>query len=81
MKKRLLSMLLLVAMIVTALPLVAFPITATETEKEWTEEDYNAFYVTDGALMIADFFTLNEYWGGTMTFPTWGFRKGGSSNV
>ena len=69
MKKRLLSLLLLVAMIVTALPLVAFPITAAETEKEWTEEDYNAFFVKDGALFLSDFYTLNEYWGEEIEFP------------
>ena len=67
MKKRILSMLLLVAMLVTALPLFALPTFAgteegTEKEATFEEKDYNALYVTEGLVMAADFFKMNEYW-------------------
>ena len=63
MKKRILSMLLLVAMIVTALPLMVLPsLAAEEKEKEYEEKDYNALYVQDGLAMAADFFRMNKYW-------------------
>ena len=64
MKKRLLSLLLLVAMIVTALPLAVLPAIAAETgEKEYTAEDYNALYVQNGLIFALDFFGTNSYWG------------------
>ncbi|MBR7095833.1 MAG: hypothetical protein IKC73_06410, partial [Clostridia bacterium] len=59
MKKRILSMLLLVAMVVTALPLFALTVLATGTQAEeptFTEDDYNGLYVEDGLFFAADFF-------------------------
>ena len=72
MKKRILSLLLLVAMVVTALPLVVLPTTAATaaTEPEWTEEDYDALYTAQEAALISlDFFKTNSYWGETLTLP------------
>ena len=60
MKKRILAMLLLVAMIVTALPLMVLPSLAAEEEKEYTEADYNELYV-DGIVFGADFYNTNKY--------------------
>ena len=66
MKKRILAMLLLVAMIVTALPLMVLPtLAAEEEEKVYTEADYNKLFVTNGMVAGADFYTTNRYWGGT----------------
>ena len=62
MKKRLLSLLLLVAMVVTALPLVILPASATASEPSFTEEDYNALYKQEGLVYAFDVFTLNEHW-------------------
>ena len=63
MKKRMLAMLLLVAMIVTALPLMVLPTLAAEDEaKTYTEADYNALYA-DGVVLGFDTMVLNEYWG------------------
>ena len=59
MKKRILSMLLLVAMVVTALPLMALTVLATGTQAEeptFTEDEYNDLYVEDGLFFAADFF-------------------------
>ncbi len=67
MKKRILSMLLLVAMIVTALPLVAISAFATQPapeEPDFTAEDYNALYVQDDLVYAIDFFSTNAFWGG-----------------
>ena len=68
MKKRLLSILLLVAMLVTAVPLAAISVLAADVEpqaagREFTEEDYNALYKQEGLLFWQDFFRLNSYWG------------------
>ena len=68
MKNRLLSLLLLVAMLVTAVPLAAVAVLAADTElqadaPEFTEEDYNALYKQDGLLFWQDFFRLNSHWG------------------
>ncbi len=71
MKKRVLSMLLLVAMVMTAVPLFAFTAlaedaSAGEAEKpSFSAEDYNALYVQDGLVDAYDFFILNKYWAGT----------------
>ena len=66
MKKRILAMLLLVAMIVTALPLMVLPtLAAEEEEKVYTEADYNKLFVTSGMVAGVDFYTTNRYWGGT----------------
>ena len=66
MKKRILSMLLLVAMLVTALPLSVLPLLAAEktapTAPEYKEADYNALYVLTGLQYATDFFKTNEWW-------------------
>ena len=68
MKKRILAMLLLAAMIVTALPLMVLPTLAAEEEETVKEYDraeydsYNKLYVTDSILFGADFYKMNEYW-------------------
>ena len=63
MKKRIVSMLLLVVMLMTALPLGVFPlISFAEETKEMSEADYNALYVTEGLQYAYDFYKLNEYW-------------------
>ena len=68
MKKRILAMLLLVVMIVTALPLTLIPSLATEEkDPEFKEEDYNALYAAqDAAVISLDFFNTNEWWGETV---------------
>ena len=62
MKKRVLSMLLLVVMVVTALPLTVLTALAAEEEKTYTEADYNALYVDTGLTFAADFYKTNKYW-------------------
>ena len=62
MKKRILSMLLLVAMIVTALPLFALPTLAAEEEKVYEEADYNKLFVQDNLVFGVDFYNTNKYW-------------------
>ena len=63
MKKRMLAMLLLVAMIVTALPLMVLPAFAAEDEANtYTEADYNALYAS-GIVLGFDTMVLNEHWG------------------
>ena len=67
MKKRLLSFLLLVAMLVTAVPLTAIAVLAADVEpqaagREFTEEDYNALYKQDGLIFAFDVMTTNSYW-------------------
>ena len=66
MKKRILSMLLLVAMVVTALPLMVLPTLAAEEQEEkiYTEADYNNIYVLSGMVAGVDFYSTNQYWGG-----------------
>ena len=63
MKKRILSMLLLVVMLVTALPLTALTVFA-ETTPNYDKDDYNALYVKDGLVWAVDFFDTNAMWGG-----------------
>ena len=64
MKKRVLSMLLLVVMIVAALPLAALTVLAAEEETPiYNAEDYNALYVQDGLVYAADWFSSNTHWG------------------
>ncbi|MBO7763058.1 MAG: hypothetical protein J6T24_09700, partial [Clostridia bacterium] len=64
MKRRILSLVLLVATVLTALPLTVLPAIAVEAEKPtYTEEDYNALYVQDGLVLAADFYRTNAYWG------------------
>ena len=67
MKKRVLSVLLAVIMLVSAVPMV-LP-TFAATENEFTEADYNALYVQNGLEMGADFFRTNQYWGGAVVQP------------
>ena len=62
MKKRVLSVLLAVIMLVSALPMV-LP-TFAATENVFTEADYKALYVQDKLILGVDFFSTNEYWGG-----------------
>ncbi len=66
MKKRILSMLLAIVMVATALPLLVFTAMAEEgdtvTYPETTEEEYNALYVTYGRIFQNDFFKTNEHW-------------------
>ncbi|MBR7095036.1 MAG: hypothetical protein IKC73_02345, partial [Clostridia bacterium] len=62
MKKRLLSMLLLAVMVITAVPLGVLTVFA-EGEPEapsFEAEDYNALYVQDGLFFAADFFSVGE---------------------
>ena len=66
MKKRILSILLLAAMLITALPLFAFTAFAEETaaiKRTYEAEDYNALYVKEGLVYAADWFKTNEHWG------------------
>lgn len=66
MKNRIISLVLLVAMVITALPLVAFPvIAAEETEKTFTAEEYDDLYVKNGLIFAMDFFSTNSLWGGS----------------
>ncbi|MBQ2719515.1 MAG: hypothetical protein IJF73_05555, partial [Clostridia bacterium] len=80
MKKRILSMLLLVAMVVTALPLFALTAFATGTTAEeptFTEDDYNDLYVQDGLFFAADFFETKE--GAALSDYIW--KKTGSPSL
>ena len=67
MKKRILSMLLAIVMVVTALPLLVFTAMAEEPETvtypTTTEEEYNALYVQEGLTLATDFFFANKHWG------------------
>ena len=70
MKKRILSMLLLVVMLVTALPLSVLPSLAVEGEEEaqnkFSQEEYDAYnelYVKNGLILAFDVMSLNSYWG------------------
>ncbi len=60
MKKSLLSLLLLLAMLVTA-----FPLAVSATEEP--EYDYDSLYVQDGLDFHIDFFRSNEFWGENLT--------------
>ena len=63
MKKRLISLLLLFTLVLSAMPLgvVSFASSA-EANAEMTEADYNALYVQDNIAYSLDFFKMNEYW-------------------
>lgn len=70
MKKRILSFLLLLAMVLTALPAFALPAlaegetgTGTTEGRMYEAGDYNALYVSEGLLWGYDFYKLNSYWG------------------
>ena len=72
MKKRVLSLLLMLVMLVSAMPLLVFSTSAAAAEKSY---DYSSLYVTDGATLMVDFFTTNEIWIAegakeTTAFPT-----------
>ncbi|MBE6696454.1 MAG: hypothetical protein E7587_08380 [Ruminococcaceae bacterium] len=73
MKTRLISFLLLLALVVTAMPLVSFAAENEETAV-MEEADYNALYVRDGLAVAFDVMVLNEHWGEAVddryTFPT-----------
>ncbi len=65
MKKRVLSLVLAVILVVTALPLAVLPIFAAAPVYKgdiYTADDYNALYVADGRLLMIDFYTLNSLW-------------------
>lgn len=71
MKKRVISLLLLVVMLVTAVPLATFlslaagPAVTAETEEE--EFDYNGLYAGYSDIVYyLDFFKLNTFWGGVV---------------
>ena len=66
MKRRLISFLLLIALVVTAMPLVAFAAEGEgSTTSTMTEAEYNALYVQDGLYIAFDAMPLNTYWGET----------------
>ena len=79
MKKRLLSMLLLAVMLVTAVPLGALTVFATDGAEEpsFDEKDYNALYVQDGLFFAADFFEAKE--GAALSDYIW--KKTGSPTL
>ncbi|MBE6695100.1 MAG: hypothetical protein E7587_01465 [Ruminococcaceae bacterium] len=63
MKKRLISLLLLFALLVTAMPVgVLSFVSSAEENTEMTADEYNALYVLDNIAYSIDFFKLNEYW-------------------
>ncbi|MBO7292994.1 MAG: hypothetical protein J6V07_03570, partial [Clostridia bacterium] len=63
MKKRILSFCLLLAMVVTALPLAAMTVFSAGASVRYKEEDYNTLYVQKGLVFATDFFAANKYWG------------------
>ena len=63
MKTRIVSMLLLAVMLMTALPIGVFSLISFAAEaEEMTEKDYDALYYTEGLQYAYDFYRLNEYW-------------------
>lgn len=63
MKTRIVSILLLAVMLMTALPIGVFSLVSFAAEAEkMREEDYDALYVTEGLQYAFDFYKLNEYW-------------------
>ncbi|MBO7761845.1 MAG: hypothetical protein J6T24_03525 [Clostridia bacterium] len=69
MKKRVLSLLLMLVMVLTAVPFFAFSASAETVEEEEAVFDYNSLYVTNGLIYGLDFYSLNEFWGGSATMP------------
>lgn len=70
MKKRVLSLLLMLVMVVTAVPFFAFSASADETvPEEETVFDYSSLYVTNGLVYALDFYSLNDFWGGSVEMP------------
>lgn len=64
MKKRLISMLLLLVMLVSAVPMLAFSVAAEEAAEEEVVYDYNSLYADlDKMMYFIDFFKLNDFWG------------------
>ena len=63
MKTRIVSMLLLAVMLMTALPIGVFSLVSFAAEAEkMSEKDYDALYYTEGLQYAYDFYRLNEYW-------------------
>ena len=63
MKTRIVSMLLLAVMLMTALPIGVFSLVSFAAEAEkMSEKDYDALYYTEGLEYAYDFYRLNEYW-------------------
>ncbi len=60
MKKRILALFLVLATLVSVFPL--FALTAFAEGTEYTEEDYDRFYVRENLAFQADFFDNNPYW-------------------
>lgn len=78
MKKRVFSLFLALSFLLSVVtPLIgAAEGTGSEVYPEIDESEYNKLYVQDGLFFAADFFRLNEHWGGTLpempTLPiTW----------
>ncbi len=59
MKKRVLSLLLTLVMLVSAMPVLLLSASAADTEESY---DYSSLYVTDGAILMMDFFNTNSIW-------------------
>ncbi len=59
MKKRVLALLLTLLMLGSAVPTLLLSVSAADTEKEY---DYSSLYVTDGAIVVMDFFETNSIW-------------------
>ena len=55
MKKRVLSLLLMLVMVLTAVPFFAFSASAETVEEEEAVFDYNSLYVTNGLIYGLDF--------------------------
>lgn len=68
MKKRFFSALLAVLMLLSAVPAV-LPQVVRAAETEFPSTEYDALYVKAGLIYALDFYSLNEYWGGTATLP------------
>ncbi len=59
MKKRVLSLLLTLLMLVSATPVLLLSASAADTEASY---DYSSLYVADGAILMMDFFHTNSIW-------------------
>ena len=62
MKKRVLSLLLMLLMLVSAVPMLAFATSAATAEEPAV--NYDELYIIDGLQYAVDFYTLNDIWGG-----------------
>ncbi len=73
MKKRVLSLLLAIVMVVTALPLLIFTAMAEEPEAvqypATSKEEYNDLYVKEGLTFAVDYFFANKHWNEEAPMP------------